>query len=386
VQVEEDGVTVSLNHFAWNMVANVLYVDSPAGVGFSYTQNASDYDVGDARTAADLVVFLQGFLQRYPQFQANDFWVTGESYGGKYVPNLALAILEANAAGGAPRINLKGFQVGNAWTEPPLDNAGAPATWYTHHLISDETYNGIMSNCDFSTIGPLVESAAEGRRGAPRDACQDYLNEANAAMARINIYQIYEDVCDPPNTTMPSSDGEMLLSLLRRARNSAHRAASPDLVPDTVVPPPDPCLTQHVGDYLNLPAVQAAIHANISYPYYGCSPFVNYSYADVLASEIPVYQKLLAAQPPLQILVFSGDVDGIVPTAGTRAWLSKYFGGDVVKPWRPWFDTTGQTGGYVTVYEGLTFATVRGAGHMVPGTQPQRSLDLFSRFLAGQPI
>ena len=42
----------------------------------------------------------------------------------------------------------------------------------------------------------------------------------------------------------------------------------------------------------------------------------------------------------------------------------------VIDAWRPWLDSTGQTGGFVTVYDKLlTFATVRQAGHMAPYTQ-----------------
>lgn len=45
-----------------------------------------------------------------------------------------------------------------------------------------------------------------------------------------------------------------------------------------------------------------------------------------------------------------------------------------------------QVGGYTQEYEGgLTFATVRGAGHMVPTHQPGRALSLVSHFLSGTP-
>ena len=46
-----------------------------------------------------------------------------------------------------------------------------------------------------------------------------------------------------------------------------------------------------------------------------------------------------------------------------------------------------QVGGYTEVYKGdLTFATVRGAGHQVPGFQPRRALSLIIHFLAGTPL
>jgi serine carboxypeptidase-like clade 2 len=40
-------------------------------------------------------------------------------------------------------------------------------------------------------------------------------------------------------------------------------------------------------------------------------------------------------------------------------------------------------GGYQVDYRGLSFATVRNAGHMVPYTQPGRALHLFKAFLEG---
>ncbi len=47
---------------------------------------------GDERTAEDAYQFLQGFLQRFPQYAGRPFWIAGESYGGHYVPNLALQV------------------------------------------------------------------------------------------------------------------------------------------------------------------------------------------------------------------------------------------------------------------------------------------------------
>jgi hypothetical protein len=68
------------------------------------------------------------------------------------------------------------------------------------------------------------------------------------------------------------------------------------------------------GASLGHPQVQAAIHANTShlpYPWNECSDIVNYSRDDLLSSMLPVYRDLIAAG--LKLLVFSGDVDAIVP-------------------------------------------------------------------------
>lgn len=144
----------------------------------------------------------------------------------------------------------------------------------------------------------------------------------------------------------------------------------------------DPCRDDRTTTYLNSPLVKAAIHANASITWAGCSDIVNYSRADLLSSMLPTYDFLFTEG--LQILVFSGDVDAIVPTLGTRSWLSKLALKEVAGN-KPWY-VGSQVGGWVTQYDKLTFATIRNAGHMVPEWQGERGLHLVKQFLAGKPL
>ena len=59
---------------------------------------------------------------------------------------------------------------------------------------------------------------------------------------------------------------------------------------------------------------------------------------DLLTSMIPVYEKLLQAD--ISMLVYSGDVDGIVPVIGTRRWIANLHL-PIASPWRPWHSSTG---------------------------------------------
>eukprot|EP01138_Halocafeteria_seosinensis_P013961 gb/GECG01014256.1/.p1 GENE.gb/GECG01014256.1/~~gb/GECG01014256.1/.p1 ORF type:complete len:226 (+),score=4.95 gb/GECG01014256.1/:1-678(+) len=74
----ENGTLVP-NPWAWNQIANLLFIESPAGVGFSYSNTSSDYKVGDKRTSEDLYTFLVRFLQMYPEFQKNPVYISGVS-------------------------------------------------------------------------------------------------------------------------------------------------------------------------------------------------------------------------------------------------------------------------------------------------------------------
>ena len=115
-------------------VANVLFLESPAGVGFSYSKNASEnYISGDKATAKDAYIFLINWLQRFPQYKNRDFYITGESYAGHYVPQLAYTIFVNNIFRRQNIINLKGIAVCSKIT------TANDAYFFSHitcHLIS----------------------------------------------------------------------------------------------------------------------------------------------------------------------------------------------------------------------------------------------------------
>jgi len=145
----------------------------------------------------------------------------------------------------------------------------------------------------------------------------------------------------------------------------------------------DPCRDARTTTYLNTPAVKAAIHANASIVWDGCSAVVDYSRFDLLSSMVPTYRALIAAG--LRILVYSGDVDAIVPSLGSRAWIQS-MNLTVTAPLRAWTDPSGQVGGWTTSYAGLDFTTVRNSGHFVPELQGARALALFAAFIDGTPV
>ena len=92
-------------------VANVLFLESPAGAGFSYSNRSSDYITDDVQTAKDSYTFLINWLERFPEYKSRDFYITGESYAGHYVPQLAQLVLQNNKITNQTVINLKGIAV-----------------------------------------------------------------------------------------------------------------------------------------------------------------------------------------------------------------------------------------------------------------------------------
>ncbi|MFS7920588.1 putative carboxypeptidase D [Helianthus anomalus] len=110
-RVNPDNTTLSRNKYAWNNVANVLFLESPAGVGFSYSNKSTDYITNDVQTAKDSYTFLVNWLERFPEYKSRDFYITGESYAGHYIPQLAQLILQNNKITNQTVINLKGIAV-----------------------------------------------------------------------------------------------------------------------------------------------------------------------------------------------------------------------------------------------------------------------------------
>lgn len=69
----------------------------------------------------------------------------------------------------------------------------------------------------------------------------------------------------------------------------------------------------------------------------------------------------------------------MVPITGTKFWLREFIEEHkkpIKRPWRPWVTRDQNISGMVWELEGLTFATIRGAGHMVPTDKPEESLNM----------
>lgn len=84
--------TKTKNPYSWNQVSNMLFFESPAGVGFSINDDKG-YIYNDLRTAQDSLKTLQEFYKRFPEFKDNKFWIAGESYCGMYIPFLSYEII-----------------------------------------------------------------------------------------------------------------------------------------------------------------------------------------------------------------------------------------------------------------------------------------------------
>ncbi|KAB1201662.1 Serine carboxypeptidase-like 20 [Morella rubra] len=385
--------SLHLNPYSWSKVSNIIYLDSPAGVGFSYWDNSSSHITGDLETASNTHSFVLKWFQQFPEFLPNPFYISGESYAGIFVPTLASQIAEGIKRAAKPIINFKGYMVGNAVTDERFDgNALVP---FAHGM-------GLISDSIFEE----VEAACKGNYHDPREpACFQNLQLVLQAIAGLNIYDILEPCYHNPgtkqevkgNTSLPLMSFQQLgeterpLAVRKRMFGRAWPLGAP--VRDGIVPLWPlleknafvPCFNDEVATlWLNDAAVREAIHAkpeSVTGRWQLCTGRLEYNHD--AGSMIPYHTNL--THQGYRALVFSGDHDMCVPFTGSQAW-TRSLGYKTLEEWRPW-TCDGEVAGYLQRYENdLTFLTVKGAGHTVPEYKPREALQFYSRWLVGEPL
>lgn len=348
----------------------MLFVEQPAGVGFSYSNDPTDYITGDEQAALDQYEIILAFFRKFPEKKLNDFYITSESYGGHYIPQLALTILEKDID---KEINFKGFAVGNPWVHAPFDVPAFYEMYHSRSLVPWPLYDKWLKyDCNDlknrDSVCDLIEA-------------QFYYD----AGYDINPYAIDYPICvdgggyGVQNNHLWSYQGAQLL-LMRNPQLQGY------------VDNYEPCAADYFTEYLNRNDVQKALHVTegLLSRWGVCDDIVNSSWdiTDFYESQVPNYNELISGNNGLKMLVFSGDDDGVCPTEGTQQWI---FGLLDVKPmsdfyWLTWH-VNDQTAGYATkfntTYENnsFMFITVHGAGHEVPAYKPAEAFDLWERFL-----
>lgn len=97
LRVVKQGQALEFNKYAWNQEANLLFLESPAWVGFSYTNTSSDLSkLDDDFVAEDSYSFLVNWFKRFPQYKGREFYISGESYAGGALQNVPCALLQMN--------------------------------------------------------------------------------------------------------------------------------------------------------------------------------------------------------------------------------------------------------------------------------------------------
>ncbi|KAI4336381.1 hypothetical protein L6164_014915 [Bauhinia variegata] len=357
-----NGEVLIYNEYSWNREANMLYLETPAGVGFSYAKGSSSFKtVNDEATARDNLVFLQRWFDKFPRYRHSDLFLTGESYAGHYVPQLAKLMIEINKK--EKKFNLKGIALGNPVLEYATDFNSRAEFFWSHGLISDSTYKMFTRVCNYSRY------VSEYYRDSVSPLCSKVMGEVSKETSKfVDKYDVTLDVC----ISSVLSQSKVFCPQTQQANERI-----------------DVCVDDKVTNYLNRRDVQKALHARLVgvRKWDVCSNILDYDMRNLELPTLPIVGSLVKAG--VRVLIYSGDQDSVIPLTGSRSLVNKLarqLGLNITVPYRVWFQGQ-QVGGWTQVYGNmLSFATVRGASHEVPFSQPERSLVLFKSFLEGRPL
>ena len=260
------------NPYSWSEASNMIFIDQPAQVGFSYSipvpgyedpdsedvlvlpnntcppgnvtqgtcgtysyPNVTDIENTTAAGAPEFWATLQGFMGAFPQYSRGNFHFATESYGGHYGPiyNEYIETQNAKKIHGAHEIHLETLLIGNGWYDPIVQYQAYynytvyPGNTYDYAPFtanqSAEMYNNLYGegNC----IDGLKECAATGNNTISSDA-DSYCAE--------KVESLYDDYLNRDEYDV--------------------RELMPDPFPYNFYP-----------DYLNTPRVQSAIGAAVNY-------------------------------------------------------------------------------------------------------------------------
>jgi len=203
--VNKDAKSTTLNPNSWTETAHVLWLDQPAGVGFSYGE---ENDSNEAMVAEDAYFFLQAFFQTYPDYASSPLYIVGESYAGHYVPAISHRIYEGNNSPPPNTItlNFAGLSIGNGLTNPEEQYQWYPEMGHNNshgiQIFDDGVYETMMAVVP--KCASLIHTCNQGDSMIDEFACQSAFILCNTGLTSpyqatgLNPYDIRIPCEKPP--------------------------------------------------------------------------------------------------------------------------------------------------------------------------------------------
>ncbi|XP_044753589.1 venom serine carboxypeptidase-like [Coccinella septempunctata] len=330
---------IKLRNTTWTAKHSVLYIDNPVGTGFSFTNKgwcSSEEEIGEHLYRA-----LIQFFQLFPELQNNDFFVTGESYAGKYIPAVSYTIHRKNQES-EQKINLKGLAIGNGLSDP-IHQLNYGDYLYQNGLI-DFNAREIMKNLEAKVV-ELVKA--------------EKYDEA---------FEVYDTILNGDLTKYPTA--------FKNATGFDYYynyLKSKGSIDDTYSVFIQQC---HIRKALHVGNMSAVSDDEVE----------SYLKRDFLISVAPWVSELLSHY---RVLTYNGQLDIIVAYPLTVNYLRNlnFSASEEYKTAKRYeWKVDDEIAGYVKQAGNLTEVLVRNAGHMVPSDQPVWTLDLISKFVRNIPL
>lgn len=337
-------LTVGFREYAWTTRYSVLYIDNPVGTGFSFTDDDRGYAQNQDDVGRDLYSALTQFFQIFPEYQSNDFYATGESYAGKYVPAISYYIHKNNPTAKV-KINLKGMAIGDGLCDPELMMGGYGEFLYQIGLIDELQKQYVDKQTDLGV---------------------QFIQQQKW----IEAFQVFDSLLNGDVVSYPSffqnatgCTNYYNYMLCQEPEDQGYFAA-----------------------FVTLSAVRRSIHVG-NLTFHSGSEVEKHLLQDVMKSIKPWLGVLM---DNYRVLMYSGQLDVIVAAPLTERFLPtvNWTGAADYKTaprfhWKVQPEDT-EVAGYVRQVGEFYQVIIRGGGHILPYDQPARSFDMIDRFLSTQ--
>mmetsp|Transcript_51277 Transcript_51277/g.58753 ORF Transcript_51277/g.58753 Transcript_51277/m.58753 type:complete len:483 (+) Transcript_51277:45-1493(+) len=316
---------------SWNEKYHLIFIDNPFGSGYSYAINEHDYVSTEEQVSQIVSSTLLEFTTQFPQYQQNPLFITGESYGGHYVPAVAEYILNNSI-----QLNLKGVAIGDGWTDPEIQIQTFSLFAIANALIDFE---------QLPTLKTMESNAAElVKNGKSQEAVKAFEN-------------ILSYICE-------SAGG--IRDINYREFGACNKV------------PPDMS-----SEFLNDSQVKSilGVPSDVTYTECNSAPF-NHLIDDYIKS----YKSAVASTlDHIPVLLYNGQNDLGINLVSSQAWIRSLNWQHIqgfLQTKKTEFYTQGQSiAGYIRSYHNLSQAIVLNAGHEVPKDQLERSVALLDVFI-----
>lgn len=332
----DENLNIFFRKYSWTKTLSMLYIDNPVGTGYSFTNSTEGYSKNEKDVGVNLYNAVSQFFKLFPSLLMNDFFITGESYAGKYVPALAYEIHLQNKIA-AKKINLKGIAIGNGFCDPI-------------HMLNYGNY--------LYEIG-LIDSNA-------KKIFDDKKNEAVALIQKkeyINAFYIFDTLLNTDLSNITS-----FFTNVTGFQNYYNYLKADTMTFDAVT------------RFVQMNFVREKIHVG-NLPFHTDQTVELNLIGDMMRSVAPLIEVLIENY---RILIYNGQLDIIVAYPLTEEFLKnlKWNGANKYKgaPRKIW-KIKNNIAGYFKTVNNLIEVMVRNAGHMVPTDQPLFAFDMINRFV-----
>jgi len=355
------------NPYSWNEVGHMLYVEQPLRTGFSKAHKGTDLIRDEFQVADDFYAFLVSFYNTFPDFVGTPLIISGESYAGRYIPNIAQEVVKRQLSDTrGVRIDLAGVAIGNGAIDPVQD----------------------LSHADYAYFHGLIPLGAKLAIEKKMEACEGMDPTAGSEDAKDEQGVAVDAQRDADSLGDLSACGQTMMTHVLLAAGQPNEYNTATFAGYDTLLAPDGIF----HSFFNDPEVQLALHITDSSEsartWAVCNDELDISMAnDRPLSSVPALQFLANHT---RVLLYAGENDLNCNFLGLQRVLQKH-------RWRGqgWdqaerslyrgADPDGKevAGEYFSLDDGrMAFLIIRNSGHLVPMDVPATALDLIRRFAA----